>query len=291
VSTGSPRLARAVAVAAVAGALVAVPLPQVAAWARFGATTADGANSLATRAYYTCQNAAYDGSTTTPGTSRALHYYGLQETSGTAAADGGSTAIAGTYQGTPTLGATGPTCGTNGTKAVTLNGSSQYVTTVTSITVSATTLETWFKTTDTTGGMLLGLADTATTTSTSSTADRRELYVTSSGQVGFGAYNSSSAKGSVLTSSTYRDGTWHLADGVVDASGMRIYVDGALVTTTGTATTSASASGYPRVGWDTTSGYTGTLGNYYFSGSLALASVYSTALTATQVQNHWYASL
>lgn len=62
------------------------------------------------------------------------HYYHLDEPSGTNAADsetnpdGNCSAIAGTYTGTPTLGATGIP-GYPGNAAVTLNGSSQYVVT------------------------------------------------------------------------------------------------------------------------------------------------------------------
>ncbi len=61
----------------------------------------------------------------TPG---VIRYYRLDETTGTSAADATGSGLAGTYQGTPTLGAAGlwtPDDATN--RAVTFNGTTQYV--------------------------------------------------------------------------------------------------------------------------------------------------------------------
>ena len=87
-------------------------------------------------------------------------WYPLNDTAGTTAHDNSATLHNGVYQGGVTLGTACPTtCGT----AVTFNGSTGYVSNANTITSPATfSIEAWFKTTTTTGGMIAGFGNTVT---------------------------------------------------------------------------------------------------------------------------------
>jgi hypothetical protein len=264
------------------------------AWAAYARTVGNSSDTLAARTYFTCVNAGYDGSAAAPGTNRSLRTYALQESTGTTAANTGSQASAdGTYQGTATFTASGnATCGSGGTRAATFDGTSTFVNTTTQVGALAdTTVEVWFKTTDSNGGRLIGLGDSSKTNGQpQSTATERTLFLTATGQVGFGFRSSAGTATSVLSPATYRDGAWHLATAVTGTGGTSLYVDGALakgVTTTPAATAAAM---YVRIGWDTLSTvWPSAPTDEYFAGSLAFAGLWDRALPAATVAAHWTA--
>jgi signal peptidase I len=265
----------------------------VASSAPYAGTAFSPGSSLGGATYYTCANAAYDGSTASPGPNRALRYYGLQEASGTAAVNGGTagTTANGTYVGTPVLTASGPTlCRTGGQRAVTLNGSSQWVnTTATTAAPTTMSVEIWFRTTTTSGGRLLGFGNATGTTSLNraSTRDDRHLYLTNTGRVAFGVLAGTS-KNAVTSTAAYNDGTWHHAVGTLSGTGMTLYVDG-VQTGFSAATTSSTAAAYTgawRVGYDVLTGWQDPPTSPFFAGTVAHAAVYSTALTTAQVAAH-----
>jgi hypothetical protein len=70
---------------------------------------------------------------------------------------------------------------------------------------------------------------------------------------------------------------------------MVLHVDGSQV---GSASAGApqNYSGYWRIGYDNLYNWPSAPNSYYFQGSLGEAAVYSTALSATQVANHWAAA-
>ena len=134
--------------------------------------------------------------------------------------------------------------------------------------------------------MLIGLGDAKMGAST--TTDRH-LYLDNAGHVLFGV-SPGGTKKTITTTTTYNDGSWHLADATLSAAGMTLYLDGHLAASDSTTTTANNFSGYWRVGYDTLSGWTGAPTSNFFAGSLADAAVYTTALTASQIAGHFTAS-
>jgi RNA polymerase sigma factor (sigma-70 family) len=144
------------------------------------------------------------------------------------------------------------------------------------------TVQVWFRA-ESGGGRLLGFTAQP---SGASWAYDRHLFLTDDGRVVFGVWPD--VVQTVSSSDSYVDGRWHQATATLSADGMALYVDGELVAADSTVTRAHAFDGYWRVG-------AGPLGNWgpetptarTFSGSLAYAAVYSTALTAEQVRAQW----
>jgi PKD repeat protein len=141
-------------------------------------------------------------------------------------------------------------------------------------------LEAWFSTTSTAGGKIIGLGNT--TTGLSNVYDRH-LTLDRSGRVLFGVYNDVS---SVVQSPTaLNDGKWHHVVATLNGSGMKLYVDGKLIATKAGVTYGVAYSGYWRIGGDRTWEGSGP----YLAATLDEVAVYQTALSSTQVANHFTA--
>lgn len=273
-------LVAAVAVLSVA-ALWAMAGATPFATAGFTAKIGNGSNTAATAPYFKCSAAEAADSA-----GSSFQYY-LNEASGsTTAIDSDGTAANGTYQGAMTTSTATPiACPRDTGGAYALNGSSSFVTTPSSY-ANPTTFseEVWFKTT-VAGGLLIGFGSNQITTSGQ---HDRQVYLNTSGKLVFGAYNGGIQ---VVTSpQSYTDGKWHHMAATMSAStGMRLYADGTLVASNTTYTTAENYTGYFRIGYDTISGWPGTASNYYFTGQMRYAAVYSTVLTAGQISNHYAA--
>jgi PKD repeat protein len=141
--------------------------------------------------------------------------------------------------------------------------------------------ELWFKTTSTQGGKLIGFGNA--TSGLSSSYDRH-VYMQSNGRLSFGA--SSGGQQSLVTPISYNDGQWHHVVATQGSSGMRLWVDSALV---GSNSVSGAASylGYWRVGGDRTWG--STLSNY-IAGTLDEVAVYPKVLSEQDVRDHYTAA-
>ncbi len=109
-------------------------------------------------------------------------------------------------------------------------------------------IETWFRTTTTTGGMLIGFGNLQTD---QSTKYDRQLYLSDEGAVYFGAYNGTNT--AISSAAGLNDGAWHLATATMDASGMRLYVDGEQVAAN-TNTRAEVSTGWWRIGFDNLNG-------------------------------------
>ncbi|GAB3494303.1 LamG-like jellyroll fold domain-containing protein [Flexivirga lutea] len=241
----------------------------------FSATTTESAG-WAAATYFSCTGVVLGDQANPP-----FLYYELTDSStrsGKAAADSSGNARTGTYQGTVTAGAAGP-CSPGG-KGATLNGSSGWISTPTKVAGPNTfTLQTWFKTTSTSGGELIGFGDSQT--GQPSNYDRH-LYLTDSGQVVFGVY-----PGSVQTINspgTYRDNAWHQVTATLSSAGMQLYVDGVRVAANAAVTTAQNYDGWWHIGWNnlTNWGSTTPTGRY-FAGSMAGVAVYPTALSSNVI--------
>ena len=145
---------------------------------------------------------------------------------------------------------------------------------------STFSIESWFKTTSTTGGKIVGFGDSAT--GTSSTYDRH-VYLDGSGAVYFGVYPGSPA--TIQSRAGYNDGAWHQVVASLSSSGMQLFLDGKRVAANTSVTTAQAYSGYWRVGGD--SSWTGAS---FFTGSIDDTAIYPTALSATAVKAHYTAA-
>ena len=205
-------------------------------------------------------------------------YWRFLETSGTSAATmiGSDT---GTYEGSPTLNQLGPLVMPS--KSITLNGTSQYVTSNASMTGPNTfTLLIWFKTTTTKGGKLIGFGNAKT--GNSSNYDRH-IYMTNGGNIIFGVYPG--AVKTITSPSTYNNGIWHMAVATLSGSGMFLYMDGAQVASNAGVTSAQVYNGYWRMGEDNLNGWTSQPSSMFFAGSIAEVAVSTTtAVSAVNIK-------
>ncbi|MBD0740196.1 LamG-like jellyroll fold domain-containing protein [Streptomyces sp. CBMA29] len=171
-----------------------------------------------------------------------------------------------------------------GSKAYTFNGSTQWTYSDRShATPSAYSVETWFKTTTTSGGKLIGFGNLAT--ETSGNYDKH-VYMTNSGQLIFGAYTGSTRIVSTPTGG-YNDGNWHQVVATQGSNGMRLYVDGVLKGSDAAVTTSQNYNGFWRVGGDNLNGWPSQPTSQFFAGSIDEAAVFPTVLSPAQIANQY----
>ncbi|WP_419818320.1 PKD domain-containing protein [Glaciibacter flavus] len=211
-------------------------------------------------------------------------YWRLNETSGTTVADAGPNGNTATYSGPITKGVTGALSGVNNRAAQfapTQNGDGSWnggLVASQNSWVNPTTfaLETWFNTTTTAGGKIIGFGSNRTG---ESDHFDRHVYMSPDGRLNFGAWTGAAQ---VVTSpNAYNNGQWHHVVAQMSSAGMRLYVDGQLVGSNAN-TQAENYTGYWRVGGD--SGWDGAT---YFAGTIDEVAVYSGTLTAAQVLDHY----
>lgn len=206
-------------------------------------------------------------------------YWPLDTGTGTVAYDNSMTGDDGTLQNAPSW-----TAGMVG-QAVTLNGSSQYLSTsTTQNNPTALTIEIWFKSTSGQGGRLMGFGTAAT--GASATLDRH-VYLDDAGHIIWGVNNGS--QHTVVTASTYNDGSWHHVAGSLGASGLLLYVDGIRQGTDISTTTAGNYTGYWRIGYDNLAGWAGAPTSNYLDGSVDEARVVNRQLTDAEIKNDYTA--
>jgi Concanavalin A-like lectin/glucanases superfamily len=215
-----------------------------------------------------------------------FQYLRLGEASGTTAADASGRGRTGQYVGTVTYGQAGAITGDANT-AVRLGGVSPndgYVTQQSTTAVSnpqTFSVELWFKTSSTTGGKLIGFGNARTGTST---AYDRHIYMTNDGRLIFGVWTGTAT--TITSSASYNNNAYHHVVGTMGASGMALYVDGALVGTNPN-TTAETYNGFWRMGGDQLSGWPSRPSSLFFKGTIDEAAVYPWALSAAAVSDHF----
>jgi hypothetical protein len=212
-------------------------------------------------------------------------WYRLKDTPGTTTAtDSATTPHNGVYRGGVALGASGVTRTGETTTAVTLDGSSGYISNSYQwINPQTFTLEAWVKTTTTSGGLIVGFASTAT--GAAGNYDR-QIYMANDGQIYFGV----GANHTIDSPRDYNDGNWHLIDATFSPStGMALYVDGALVASNSSITAAQVYNGYWRVGYDSLGGWAAHPTSNYLAATLDEIAVYPTALSAVRVAARYLA--
>jgi hypothetical protein len=188
--------------------------------------------------------------------------------------------------GTITAAASGPLGGT----AVTLAGiTGSAINAATSLTSPQTFSQSiWFKTTA--SGVLMGLTNVAADT-TASTSHDHMLWIDPAGKLVYGIdYGTTPANTEMTSTGTYNNGSWHLGVITGSAAGTSMYVDGALVASSTTALTVTSYTGYWHLGYGYATGWSDAPSANYFTGSLAHAAYFTTALSAAQVTSLFAAS-
>ena len=201
-------------------------------------------------------------------------YWRLADSTGTTMLDSGPNQFNGNYAGSVTKGVAGGITGSN--TAVTFNGgtaSSQAQFT----NPTTYSLETWFTTTTNVGGKLIGFGNERS--NLSSNYDRH-VYMQDNGTLVFGVWTGQT--NTITSANSYNNGQWHHVVATQSSDGMKMYVDGALVGTN-PQTAAQNYTGYWRIGGDNT----WSSSSPYFAGTLDEVAVYSTALSAQTVSNHY----
>jgi Concanavalin A-like lectin/glucanases superfamily len=220
-------------------------------------------------------------------------WWRLDDSGGTAADSGVTGLSTGTFVGGVTTGAPGALTG-NG--AVTLDGSTGYVTSDQAIsTPGAFSESAWFRTTSTHGGVIMALSSVQT--GSGGTTDRA-ITMDNNGDIGFALAGRGGSLNYRNQDTIWNDGQWHQVVGVYDGNlTISLYVDGHLLGSTVNSTVPATlTSGYMRVGYADMAGLqrAGVFGiNFYqrlwplsqfFNGSVDEATTFTYALSAAQIQ-------
>jgi PKD repeat protein len=138
-------------------------------------------------------------------------------------------------------------------------------------------VETWFKTTSTRGGRLIGFSGNQ---KGGSGAYDRHVYMQDDGRLVFGTWTGQT--NTITTATAYNDGTWHHVVATQASDGMRLFVDG-VERGTNPQTAAQDYTGYWRVGGDTTWGSSSA----NLIGTLDETAVYSRELSTSEIAAHY----
>lgn len=257
-------------VLAVAAGATALVLVVGSSGAAFSATTTTAAGLATTR--FTC----FDG----PAPTGAHFAYRYDDAVGPTVRDSSGNGRDGTLSGGARVVA--GSCASGDSPYLRLDGLSGQVTTSEYVAgPQVFTVETWFRTTTTQGGRLVGFGNSQ---AAKSSQYDRHLYLTDDGRLVFGVYDT--LHYTVESTGTYADGTWHLATATLDASGMHLYVDGVEVASD-PQDRAEPFSGWWRIGHDSLGGaWPDQPSGDHYAGDLDDTTVYDRALTAQEVAEH-----
>ncbi|MEH6781597.1 MAG: PKD domain-containing protein [Rhodoglobus sp.] len=200
-------------------------------------------------------------------------YWRLGEASGAVVNDSGLQGLNGNLSGTYARNVTGALGGSTNSAT---NFTQGLASTSNSLPNPSTySSEVWFRTTSNTGGKLVEFGSSATGTA-SSYGDH--VIMRNDGTLLFGTGGST-----VSSTASYNDGNWHQAVATQGSTGLRLYVDGAVVASSA-ATPSQTFSGYWRLGRGNT---VGVASSNYFNGDLDEFAVYQTVLSASEISSHF----
>lgn len=144
-------------------------------------------------------------------------------------------------------------------------------------------VEAWVKTTTKRGGKIIGFGDSAT--GASANYDR-QVYMDSNGRIWFGVAPPAGMR-TVNSAAGYNDGKWHHIVATLGAEGMVLYIDGRQSAQRTDTTTAQSYRGYWRIGGDNLSGWTGRPPSDYIVADIDEVALYTRAISAQTVANHY----
>lgn len=207
-----------------------------------------------------------------------LFYWRLGDSSGTVAADASGNGRTGTYNGSPTLSAPSLLEGAQENTAVVFDGVNDYVSIADAAWMdgitTAGTWEVWLKTTA--SGALIYMIDRDNTT----TGSAWQFRLTSSGQVQLVLFSALNTVLGFATGPVVNDGFPHHVVATWDGTTIRYYIDGIR-------TTSSAVSGtIPNIAVAINVGRSNA-GTGFFTGTIDEVAVYSRALSAQEVREHY----
>ena len=212
-----------------------------------------------------------------------LGYWRLDEIGGTTATDRSGNGNNGTYSGGYTLGAAGA-LPNDSDGAVTLNGSTGYVSTPTESISSAITVEAWmYSTSLNQSGFIVGK---------NLVNGNWELFI-SAGTMYWrsgGTGGCSSTGFTDLTTTAPTANIWHYVAATQSGGSAQIYIDGLLVVSSSSMAAINNSGGTIDIGRFGPVSPCDPSGAYYFVGSLDEVAIYGTALPAARIAAHYAAA-
>ncbi|MRG60096.1 PKD domain-containing protein [Agromyces sp. CFH 90414] len=210
-------------------------------------------------------------------------YWRLGETSGSTAADTGPDGSSATYAGQVVKNQAGALAGVSNAAARFNPSKNIFGTWTTALVASSRSyanpttfaIETWVKTSTTTGGKIVGFGSSRTGLSESYD---RHVYMNPDGRLNFGVWTGAAQV--IQTPQSYNDNQWHHIVAQMSPNGMELYVDGVLAGTHPN-TVAQDYTGFWRVGGDN-----GWDGDPWFKGTVDEVAVYPAPLSAVQVAQH-----
>lgn len=145
---------------------------------------------------------------------------------------------------------------------------------------SAYSLETWVKSSTTSGGKVIGFENS--TSGPGSNYDK-QIYMTNRGSFVFGVYTGQ--VNTIETTSTYNDGKWHHVVATQGSQGMALYLDGQVVGTN-SVTDNQAFEGYWRVGGGNLNSWPSQPASQFLDGNVDEVAVYGKSLSASEVAAH-----
>lgn len=190
----------------------------------------------------------------------------------------------GTAQAGVTRGTAGPISGDSTTASTFSGDSTGWAATNSMISGGSDfSIESWVKTTTTSGGKIVGYGNSNTGDSNSYD---RHVYMDNAGRIVFGVYPGSTT--TISSSGSYNDGQWHQIVATLSSTkGMALYVDGKRVASDPGTTTAQAYSGYWRIGGDNLNGWPNQPSSEDFAGAIGDVAIYPTALGLSTVQSHF----
>lgn len=169
----------------------------------------------------------------------------------------------------------------NGAAQLAGNSSSTIATVSTITPAPVYSAEVWFKAPTNGAGKIFGFENTQTGNGTSYD---KQLYMGNDGRLTYGTWVGYA--NTVTSSAVYNDDAWHHAVATQDSSGTKLYVDGSLVASNGTSG-AESGAGYWRLGGGALNSWPNAPSNTYFNGAVDEFAVYSRALSAGTIRDHY----
>jgi hypothetical protein len=166
-------------------------------------------------------------------------------------------------------------------EAYSFDGANDYVFTTKRFTdPDEFTLSIWFKTSTSKGGRLAGFGDK---NYFKSTLSDRQIYMSDDGRVHFGVDNGSPQ--TISSTESYNDNLWHHAAVCLSTLGIKLYIDGELISSDPSITNGGDYNGFWKFAHDTIlSGYTDIPTSSFFEGLLDEIKIFNWELLPIQIK-------